>query len=95
VVAVFGSLWCLSAVLVGLEQVRYAQRNYPHSIVWRLRLFSSAFCSGFLLITTLMYESSNLQHLLMVSTLTGVISGLLFAFGFPYNMQGWYPKRHE
>jgi hypothetical protein len=93
--ALFGFLWVLSTIYVGIEQIRYAKRNYPRSMVWRLRLFSSAFCSGFLLTLAIMQGSGDWGRSLLLATLNGVVTGLMFTFGFPYNMQGWYPKRRE
>ena len=88
-------LWCLSVVFAGIEQIRYAKQNYPKSALWRVRLFLSGFCSGFLLMSMLMFNSSSLQEMLLTSSMTGFASGLLSAFGFPYNMRGWYPKRQD
>ena len=85
-------IWLLSGVVVIWLQFKYRDAGYPRSVWWRSTLFVSGFISGS--IGLLMFTpNSDIRTRFMAALFTGVLGGVIFAFGFPHQMRGLFPKR--
>jgi RsiW-degrading membrane proteinase PrsW (M82 family) len=85
-------VWLLSGVVVIWLQFKYRDAGYPRSLRWRSALFVSGFICGS--IGLLMFTpNSDDRTRFLTALFTGVFGGVIFAFGFPHQMRGLFPKR--
>ena len=85
-------IWLLSGIIVIWLQFKYRDAGYPQSFRWRSILFVSSFINGS--IGLLMFTpNSDIRTRFLAALFTGVFGGVIFAFGFPHQMRGLFPKR--
>lgn len=85
-------VWLLSGVVVIWLQFRYRDKGYPQNVRWLSLLFLSGFMNGVMALLT--FTSGNdVKTRFLLLLFSGVFGGIIFAFGFPHQMRGLFPKR--
>jgi predicted permease len=86
-------LWLLSIGVGIYVQLRYAWTNYPKSWKWLSLRFGSSFLNGAVLGILLFTQDYHGSQLAIAVLLCGLAFGILFTFGFRYNLQRVIPKQ--
>jgi peptidoglycan/LPS O-acetylase OafA/YrhL len=85
-------IWLLSGVIVIWLQFKYRDAGYPQNLQWRSTLFVSGFVCGSIGLLTFS-PNSDIGTRILAALFSGVFGGVVFAFGFPHQMRGLFPKR--
>ena len=81
--------------LIAYVQLSWAWANYPKSSKWLFLRFGSSFLSGALLGLFLFYRDFYGIELVLAVLMTSFGSGIIFTYGFAYNMQHLIPKQNK
>ena len=82
-----------ASALILYVQLRWAWANYPESRKWLFLRFGSSFLGGAILGLFLFNWDYHGLRLVIAVLLSGLVFGILFTFGFRYNLQRVIPKR--
>ena len=84
---------CMAAIV--FTQLAYAYDNRPRTWRWRLAMFAPAFLLGGLLGSRIAFHTMQGMPALLVTALSALVMGVVFAFLFADNVRYAVPRRKD